>query len=450
MTNTDDKKLFSEATLLDFTNALTSAQHWGKERVHVADLFGGQRFVVTERVVVMYRHYLLQHVMSAYFEGLGFRQVDACNVTAGAVSAPVYEDYEVGYERKAKCYKSAYVTYENEAGEKLLVVVGRHGSDDCLYRVHASPDRPSVMSGWESFAKSRNFFRGAKISAGCQFLELSKVGWDDVIIPEGTKGLLRRLTQHSPELSELMRVNGLTTKQGVMLSGSPGNGKTSALKAITREATCSVIYALPRHLQYSENVRAVCEMARDLSPSILIIEDIDWIAEDRSSSSDAGKVIELMNQLDGIEEMDGVIVIATTNDVDKIERAIKNRPGRFDRVVRFDNPEEPERRRMIDRFCRDWTLEGVPVEKVVSLTGGLSGAHMYELCRTAARKSLEAGSYAPDTRRAVIRLRDFKQAVAEVKNKDYSTFLRAQGRPAGGGMGFLPTTGTDTWDTWDD
>ena len=437
-------KLLRDSTLHDYTQSIMLTQHWSREQVNIEEYFGSAPYTVTEELAGTYKHNLSQFVHKKFFEEVkGFKKISESNMSSNGVAA-VMEDIPCDLNETFRAYSHAAIGYEDQGGLKVLVMIDREDENEIKYKIAADPIHASLLKEWFDYSAKNNMYRGKKITAACRFLDLKEVTWADVILPAQTIALLQSLITMSMETRRIYKKNKLSQKRGILLEGEPGNGKTSAIKVIVKEipAGTSVIMAQPSHLKHSGDVRSLCQMARDLAPSIMIIEDLDWIAEDRSHSGDAGKVIELMNQMDGVEEMDGVITIGTTNDVEKIEKAIKNRPGRFDRVIKIPNPDEDCRKRMILHFTKHWHLDkSVEVEKLVGFTDKLSGAHMGDLCLTAAHKAVMDSSWDADEK-LIVKNEHFLAAVKEVKNKNYSSYLKVKGQEKGP-MGFNTPRGFD-------
>jgi SpoVK/Ycf46/Vps4 family AAA+-type ATPase len=268
-------------------------------------------------------------------------------------------------------------------------------------------------------------YRGKKIDADCSFLKLAEVNWDDIILEPKVIQIVRNHVDELFLYSDYLKANNISLKRGVILAGPPGTGKTMLAKVLAKEVPGTVIYALPSHMERAADISRVCEIAKDLSPAMLVIEDIDWIAENRDESHNAAAVIQLMNYLDGLQEFSDIITFATTNNVDKIEDAVKNRPGRFDRVIKVPPPNASCRLKMLERFTKDFILENIDFDPVVRATGKLSGAHIKDVCKTAALFAIREKSV-NDEKRVIVKQSHFEQALEEVGNIDYSSYLKAQ------------------------
>lgn len=131
-------------------------------------------------------------------------------------------------------------------------------------------------------------------------------------------------------------------KRGIIFLGPPGNGKTISLKAIMHEIEDDGIPALyVKTLHYfwgdEQSLKAVFSKARSQAPCILIFEDLDSLINDENRSY-------FLNEVDGLAENDGILMIGTTNHFDRLDPGMASRPSRFDRKYMFPNPEKVERR----------------------------------------------------------------------------------------------------------
>jgi SpoVK/Ycf46/Vps4 family AAA+-type ATPase len=174
---------------------------------------------------------------------------------------------------------------------------------------------------------------------------------------------------------------GLNSKKGFILAGDPGNGKTLLLKILanTVDATCIIV---PFTKSCDEkDMAAVFRLARYLAPTILILEDIDLYGEHRDRSKDSEYLGELMNELDGMVDNKEIIVFATTNHLAKVEKALQNRPGRFDRIYKILNPDLNARRLLLEHFVNKVPnkVSKEQVEILAENFSGYSGAYLKEL-----------------------------------------------------------------------
>ncbi len=231
------------------------------------------------------------------------------------------------------------------------------------------------------------------------FVEVPNVRWSDV-------GGLARLKQRLVEAVEwplryapLFEQAGVRPPKGILLSGPPGCGKTLLAKAIANESQVNFISVkgpalLSKYVGESERqVRDVFRKARQAAPCIIFFDELDALMPARGGAvSDTPVTDRVLSQflaeLDGIEELKGVLVLGATNRLDRLDPAVL-RPGRFDEVVEIPLPEEPERRQIFEVHLR-----GKPVAPNVKISGlaakseGFSGAQIALVCNLAALRAV--------------------------------------------------------------
>jgi len=136
-------------------------------------------------------------------------------------------------------------------------------------------------------------------------------------------------------------------------------------------------------------------VARLLAPSIVVIEDVDLIAEDRSTNKQAVFLCELMDEMDGLGTKADCICLLTTNRPDVLEPALAARPGRVDQAIEFPLPDEASRRRLFALYGKHLDLQWVDLERWIDQTDGASPAFIAELLRKAALFAAERGESFP-------------------------------------------------------
>jgi AAA+ superfamily predicted ATPase len=444
----------AQAKLDEYAYAMKTVDGDSLSEIEIREFFyGDTHSCIRCGVQSHYQHNKLQWVMQRFFEKFGYKQVRAVSYGYLDVMPPKMADIEKAPDDFFQGYEDATIYFEKDrkdGKEKDRIVVDvdedTH-SGGIRYTVYHNTDNEKLFTEWAKLADENNFYRGQKIDVSARFLKLNNVTWEDVILSDEKKNIVRGAVSELFEHAEEFRKFKINIQRGVILHGRPGTGKTQICRAVAREAGCSVLYALPTDFQkQGSGVRRVTEMAKDLAPCILIIEDMDWIAMDRDAGR-AGFVMELMNQMDGIEAFGDIITLGTTNRKDELEDAVKNRPGRFDRLIEIDYPEKAERVKMIESFCKEWDIEGVNIEKIASRLDELSGAHIKEVCKTAAIYAVRRKSISEDGNTLLVRNEDFVSAWKEVKDKDMASYLEVQGKAAGN-FGFRAGVPSD--DFWDE
>jgi len=227
------------------------------------------------------------------------------------------------------------------------------------------------------------------------FAEVPDVTWQDVGGLEDTKERLRETIQWPLEYPQVFETLDMQAAKGVLLFGPPGTGKTLLAKAVANEAESNFISIkgpelLNKYVGESEKgVREVFKKARQNAPTVIFFDEIDSIAVERGrhqGDSGVGErvVSQLLTELDGLEELEDVVVIATTNRPDLIDAALL-RPGRLDRQVHVPVPDEVARRAIFAVHTREKPLaEDVDLDWLARTTDGYVGADIEAVCREAA------------------------------------------------------------------
>jgi transitional endoplasmic reticulum ATPase len=231
------------------------------------------------------------------------------------------------------------------------------------------------------------------------FVEVPDVRWQDVGGLEEVKTHLIEAVQWPLKYPHLFEEAGIKPTKGILISGSPGCGKTLLAKAIANESGVNFISVkgpalLSKYVGESERgVREVFRKARQAAPCIIFFDEIDALVPVRSGGSSDSHVAErvlsqFLSEVDGIEELKGVLVLGATNRLDMLDPAAL-RPGRFDEVVEIPIPNEDDRKEIFEIHLRNKPLSpGIVLDDLVSKTDGFSGADIAGACHKAALTAL--------------------------------------------------------------
>ena len=226
------------------------------------------------------------------------------------------------------------------------------------------------------------------------FVEIPDVTWDEVGGLEETKTRLRETIQWPLRYPDVFEQMDVQAAKGVLLYGPPGTGKTLLAKAIANEADSNFISIkgpelLNKYVGESEKgIREVFSKARENAPTVVFFDEIDAIAGERGSQvGDSGvgerMVSQLLTELDGLEELEDVVVIATSNRPDLIDSALL-RPGRLDRHIHVPVPDETARRKIFEVHTQEKPLaEDVDLDALARKTEGYVGADIEAVAREA-------------------------------------------------------------------
>ncbi|KAF2862488.1 26S proteasome subunit P45 [Piedraia hortae CBS 480.64] len=230
-----------------------------------------------------------------------------------------------------------------------------------------------------------------------------------------------------PELYEEM---GIKPPKGVILYGAPGTGKTLLAKAVANQTSATFLRIVGSELiqKYLGDgprlVRQLFQVAAENAPSIVFIDEIDAIGTKRYESTSGGEreiqrtMLELLNQLDGFDDRGDVKVIMATNKIETLDPALI-RPGRIDRKILFENPDQNTKRKIFTLLTDKMTLApDVDLEELIAQKDDLSGADIRAICS-------EAGLLALRERRMRVNMADFRAARENVLK------TKSEGEPEG-------------------
>ena len=226
------------------------------------------------------------------------------------------------------------------------------------------------------------------------FTEVADTSWDDVGGMEEAKTALREAVEWPLLYAAVLTRVGAQPAKGILLTGPPGSGKTLLAKAAARESGVNFISIKGPELlskwvgESEKGVREVFKKARQAAPCIVFIDEIDALAPRRGGGGGESHVTErvvsqLLTELDGIEELRGVVTLAATNRADILDPALL-RPGRFDIQIEVPLPDQAMRRAILDVHTRNRPLAAdVDLDALAAQTTGCVGADLAGLCRAA-------------------------------------------------------------------
>jgi transitional endoplasmic reticulum ATPase len=227
------------------------------------------------------------------------------------------------------------------------------------------------------------------------FVEVPDVKWEDVGGLEEIKNALMETVEWPLKYADLFKKADTKPPKGIILHGKPGTGKTYLAKALASESGVNFISVkgpqiLSRYIGESEKgVRELFRMAKQASPCILFLDEIDSLTPRRSEDSSGSGVIErvigqFLTEMDGIEDLKGVIVLAATNRIDLIDPALL-RSGRFDLIFELPLPDVYTREKIFGIHTRNKPLDKkVNLNKLALKTESLTGSDIEFICRKAA------------------------------------------------------------------
>ncbi|UCE09528.1 MAG: CDC48 family AAA ATPase [Candidatus Thorarchaeota archaeon] len=251
-------------------------------------------------------------------------------------------------------------------------------------------------------------------------IEKPNVRWDDVGGLAKVKSQLREAVETPLRHPEVFEEMGIRAPKGVLLFGPPGTGKTLLAKAVATESEANFISVrgpeiFNKYVGESEKaVREVFKKARQTAPCVLFFDEVDAILGSRSMQDDTGVSKRIVNQflaeIDGLQALQGVLVIGATNRADIIDPAVL-RPGRFDSVIFVPPPDKDARLEILKVHTRRMPLDDdVSLEKLAEISEGFSGADLEGLSREAAMAAVRK-----DWKSRPAKMEHFMEALKEVR-----------------------------------
>jgi ATPase family protein associated with various cellular activities (AAA) len=242
-------------------------------------------------------------------------------------------------------------------------------------------------------AVEHNVFRGQVLSFGgeifghgqtlLQFHRRPALSPAQLILPADVLTAVQRQVIEVARHKDRLLAAGQHLKRGLLLYGPPGVGKTHTVRYLISRLVDTTVVQLTGDALHL--IGEACSIARALAPSMLIVEDVDLIAEDRGMHPGHHPMLfQLLNEMDGLAEDADVIFVLTTNRADLLEPALAARPGRIDQAVELALPDSRARRALFELYRANLSVDTSRLDTVIARTGGVTASFLKELLRRAA------------------------------------------------------------------
>jgi hypothetical protein len=255
----------------------------------------------------------------------------------------------------------------------------------------------AVLADLRSLMAAHNVYRGRVLELAARHFHgdedapltvrsLPSVAREQIVLPAGVLETIERQAFGYARHAERLRASGRHMRRGLLLHGPPGVGKTlTVMHLASRMPERTVVLLTGSGLGA---ISASVDLATALQPAMVVLEDVDLVALDRSHFETNPILFELLNAMDGLDQDHDILFVLTTNRVELLEPALASRPGRIDQAVELPLPDAPGRRRLIELYGEGLVLERT-AEPLIEELDGTSPAFIRELLRRAALVAAE-------------------------------------------------------------
>jgi hypothetical protein len=356
------------------------------------------------------------------------------------------------------CVLRAVLLVSDARGEYVVAVVGPSEHEPGLaVEIAGLPvdDAQAVHAELAELRNRLNVYRGHVLDVAVSpmggvmltFGEVPGTTREDVILPEA---VLARVERHALGVSahrDALRAAGQHLKRGLLLFGPPGTGKTHTTRYLVAHMSGYTRLLLTGRALHA--IGSAAELARDLQPAVLVLEDVDLVAEDRSFGHGSSPVLfDLLDAMDGAAPDADLLFVLTTNRSDLLEPALAARPGRVDVAVEIDLPDADARRRLFRLYARAVPVDMSKdqIDTVVQRTDGVTASFLKELLRRAVLEALIEHSplRAVTAEHTTQALDDLLDSTQQVTRSLLGVGNDPDQLPPGGGLGSLPSPGQAT------
>ena len=300
--------------------------------------------------------------------------------------------------RTRECLRAAVVLAQDGEDRHALLLRGPDPESGYgTVSLHLVSSRPGAAASLGVHLRERalelNVYRGQVVSFGptgfgerssfLRFHERPRLDEQDLVLPADTLGDLRRQVVGVARNRDRLRAAGQHLKRGLLLYGPPGVGKTHTVRYLVSQLTGTTVVELTGETLGS--IREACSVARSLQPAMIVVEDVDLIAQHRDHyGGETPLLFTLLNEMDGLADDADVVFLLTTNRADLLEPALASRPGRVDQAVRIDLPDRAARARLFELYRAGLVVDTGRLEDVLDRTEGVTASFLKELLRRSA------------------------------------------------------------------
>jgi hypothetical protein len=420
----EEARAFAAAfqSFLSWISTAAETDHRNEVTVLVGDFLGpaGLQHSVVSRDLPVFEHVNLQTAVNAW-SGEDGREVEVRGLLLPPhyslqlqeivaresmpshlrLVAPALTDLPNGPDSTLGCLRLALLLVTDARGRYVLMIQapGEH-HPGLEVEVAGLPVRQAqeVLGELDQLRSRLNVYRGHLLDVTVNpfgevtlaFLPPPRLSRDDVVLPDAVLGRVERHALGVAAHRDALLAAGQHLKRGLLLYGPPGTGKTHTTRYLLGQMTGYTRLILTGRAL--TGVGSVTDLARDLQPSAVVLEDVDLVAEDRSAGPRSSPVLfDLLNAMDGAAADADLLFLLTTNRADLLEPALAARPGRVDVAVEIDLPDGPARERLLALYGRGvpLSLTEQDIASAVERAEGTTASFLKELIRRSVLEALQ-------------------------------------------------------------
>jgi len=240
-----------------------------------------------------------------------------------------------------------------------------------------------------------NVYEGKLFDQKGAFLDAPEITFDDIFLEDSIRKEVKENIIDYIDLDkvQIKQKNGLPTKRGMIFVGVPGTGKSFLCKVLAN--TLKTTFMVVTNISGVNEINDIFTFASKFDRIIILFEDIDIYIGDRELG--AHLLPTMLNAIDGVQINNNMIILCTTNNLKGMDKALRERPGRFDRVLKFNPPNIKLKVKMLEGICKGKNTDHIDFEKIAeSVPNNYTGAHIKEIYITACNEAIKRKSITED------------------------------------------------------
>lgn len=360
-----------------------------------------------------------------------------------SIVAPKFSRIRTGYESYESMPTEVVYLVEDQDKNRLVVELRKeYPSEPPQLSVFAHNNQPELIDTFydklNSYVENNNFYKNKVLHyveppfapPYMDFqdgLKGKPTTWDDIALPEKSEELIRDNTTEFIKNLDVYKENGKFANRNLLLAGPPGTGKSMVNDILINELKddATFVYVTSKSINHSGSISGIFDAARSLSPSVILMEDLDLVGgTDRQNNTRQNILNELLNQLSGVYDNTGLVVMGSTNQASAFDHAML-RPLRFSTIVPMPLPSPELRQTILTKITAKVNLApDVNLANIAARAEDYTGAGLTELKEMAIQAAIEGGSVDQEGI-ALVRAADFDRAMELIRlKKEYMEQLR--------------------------